>query len=62
MEWHKFKKGEKVRLDAGFRNASTVRIVCQIGESRMFTRVKSYGYEWDVMTNRLTKILKENKQ
>jgi hypothetical protein len=48
--------GEFVILDKGFRNQSTVAIVRQT-PNRLFSTVKSKeGSEWDVMTNRLTKL------
>ena len=51
-----FEIGEKVRLDVGFRNSSIVEVVHQTS-GKLFTTVKSDGQQWDVMTNRLTKIL-----
>ena len=46
--------GQSVRLDKGFRNSSIVEVVCQTPR-RLYTRVKApNGYEWDVMTNRLS--------
>ncbi len=46
--------GQSVRLDEGFRNSSIVEVVSQTPR-RLYTRVKApNGYEWDVMTNRLT--------
>ena len=46
--------GQSVRLDKDFRNSSIVEVVTQTSR-RLYTRVKApSGYEWDVMTNRLT--------
>lgn len=46
--------GQSVRLDKDFRNSSIVEVVSQTPR-RLYTRVKApNGYEWDVMTNRLT--------
>ena len=46
--------GQSVRLDKDFRNSSIVEVVSQTPR-RIYTRVKApNGYEWDVMTNRLT--------
>ena len=46
--------GLKVRLDKDFRNSSIVEVVSQTPR-RLYTRVKApNGYEWDVMTNRLS--------
>lgn len=46
--------GLKVRLDKNFRNSSIVEVVSQTPR-RLYTRVKApNGYEWDVMTNRLS--------
>jgi len=52
----KFKIGENVRLDKDIRNGSLVVVVSQTPK-RLFTRVKSNGTEWDVMTYRLSKII-----
>lgn len=60
MIGEKHESGEKVRLDATFRNTSIVTVVNQTPK-RLITRVKSDdGDEWDVMTYRLTKILNSN--
>jgi len=46
--------GELVMLDKNYRNNSMIEVVSQTSR-RLFTRVKTpNGYEWDVMTNRLT--------
>ena len=46
--------GQSVMLDKDFRNSSIVEVVSQTPR-RPYTRVKaSNGYEWDVMTDRLT--------
>ena len=50
-----YTSGEQVRLDVTFRNTSIVEVVCQT-PGKMYTRVKSGGEEWDVMTNRLTRL------
>jgi len=50
-------KDELVILDETFRNKSEVTVVYQT-TNKLFTRVKSDLAEWDVMTNRLTKIKK----
>jgi len=54
-----FDKGESVRLDKDFRNTSIVEVVSQTS-GKLYTTVTSEGVEWDVMTNRLTK-LKEDE-
>ena len=46
--------GQLVELDKGFANSSIVEVVTQT-PMRLYTRVKApNGYEWDVMTDRLT--------
>lgn len=50
-----FIKDEVVTLDTGYRNSSIVTVVYQT-TNKLFTRVKSETSEWDVMTNRLTKL------
>ena len=46
--------GQLVELDKEFANSSIVEVVTQT-PMRLYTRVKApNGYEWDVMTNRLT--------
>ena len=46
--------GQLVELDKDFANSSTVEVVTQT-PMRLYTRVKApNGYDWDVMTNRLT--------
>lgn len=46
--------GQLVELDKDFANSSIVEVVLQT-PMRLYTRVKApNGYEWDVMTNRLT--------
>ena len=46
--------GQLVELDKDFANSSTVEVVTQT-PMRLYTRVKApNGYEWDVMTYRLT--------
>ena len=48
------KPGQIVVLDEKFNNSSTVEVVRQT-KGKLFTTVKSEsGYEWDVMTYRLT--------
>lgn len=62
MEGEEFKRGEKVKLDVGFANSSTVEVVRQSQPNKLFTRVRSEdGSEWDTMTSRLTKIKKDVK-
>lgn len=53
----KFDNGEKVILDKGFRNSSIVEVILQ-SSGKLFTRIKPIedNAEWEVMTNRLTKI------
>ena len=54
----KFKIGEKVILDKKFNTSSEVIVVYQ-SPGNLFTRIKSVdpgSGEWDVMTNRLTKL------
>ena len=46
--------GQLVELDKDFANSSMVEVVTQTPK-RLYTRVKAQnGYEWDVMTYRLT--------
>lgn len=46
--------GQLVELDKDFANSSIVEVVTQT-PMRLYTRVKApNGYEWDVMTDRLT--------
>lgn len=46
--------GQLVELDKEFANSSIVEVVTQT-PMRLYTRVKApNGYEWDVMTDRLT--------
>ena len=46
--------GQLVELDKDFANSSIVEVVAQT-PMRLYTRVKApNGYEWNVMTNRLT--------
>jgi hypothetical protein len=46
--------GQLVELDKDFANSGIVEVVSQTPR-RLYTRVKApNGYEWDVMTNRLT--------
>ena len=46
--------GQLVELDKEFANSSIVEVVTQT-PMRLYTRVKApNGYEWDVMTYRLT--------
>ena len=46
--------GQLVELDKEFANSSIVVVVTQT-PMRLYTRVKApNGYEWDVMTDRLT--------
>ena len=46
--------GQLVELDKDFANSSMVEVVTQT-PMRLYTRVKApNGYEWDVMTYRLT--------
>ena len=60
MTSKKFEIGEKVRLDAGYANSSIVEVEMQ-STLLMYTRVKSDGQTWVVMTNRLSKILNVEK-
>jgi hypothetical protein len=50
--------GEEVRLDKEFRNTSIVKVIRQ-SPAKLFTTVANGKHEWDVMTNRLSKL--ENK-
>lgn len=60
MTSKKFEIGEKVRLDSGYANSSIVEVEMQ-STLLMYTRVKSDGQTWVVMTNRLSKILNVEK-
>jgi hypothetical protein len=56
IENQKFKKGEKVLLDAEYSNRSVVKVVYQ-SENPMYTLVTSNDVDnWEVMTYRLSKI------
>jgi len=57
MNFPVYNPGETVSLDAEYANASKVTVVRQT-PNRVYTTVKSIdsGSEWDVMTNRLTKV------
>lgn len=61
MKCTKFEKGEKAILDEKFANGGEVEVVYQT-LSGMLCRVKDGDAEWDVMTNRLTKILKSERE
>ena len=56
--------GEIVQLDASFTNCSTVQVV-HITSNGIFSEVKSVGNDdsksWLTMTNRLTKIIKNEE-
>jgi hypothetical protein len=58
IQYPEYKYGEKVILDAQYANSSVVTVISQTGPSRIYTKVKDEktGYEWETMTNRLTKI------
>ena len=55
MNYEKFEPEETVVLDKNFNNHSEVEVVSQT-LNRMFTRVKDENSDWEVMTNRLTKL------
>ena len=57
----KYEKGEIVRLDAGFAHTSIVEVVSQT-PLLMFTTVKSDESEWQVHTDRLSEILKNESE
>jgi hypothetical protein len=63
ITYPEYKYGEKVLIDIEYSNSSTVTVVSQTGPNRMFTKVKNEttGYEWETMTNRLTRIPKNDK-
>lgn len=58
IQYPEYEYGEIVILDKEYHNSSKVKVIHQSGPNRMFTTVKDLetGYEWDTMTNRLTKI------
>lgn len=58
INWNKFNLeiGDKVVLDATFRNRSEVEIVL-FSPNKMFARIRSKdGVEWETMTKRLSPI------
>ena len=57
MQKYKFEIGEKVRLDADYRNTSIVEVVSQ-SPKLSITAVKYDGQIWEVLTGRLTKLSK----
>jgi hypothetical protein len=62
ITWQQYDKGTLVHLDKKYANHSIVEVVSQTPYN-MFTKVKApdTGYEWEVMTNRLSKIEDDGK-
>lgn len=57
IQYPEYKYGEDVVIDIEYANSSIVTVISQTGPNRMFTKVKdkTTGYEWETMTNRLTR-------
>ena len=59
IQYPEYEYGEKVIIDIEYANSSIVTVISQTEPSRIYTKVKdeTTGYEWETMTNRLTKLI-----